>query len=163
MTAQAPEKLLYKGEELTLCSEPLGPFLEFSGSTVKFDARCTALWRGYVGTWSIENDRLYLVALKGSVITDDEISEVGLEALFPDYPDGVFAHWFTGELRCPSGALLNYVHGGYGSTYERDLFLRVQRGVLLDERTVINGQAEPDAPQDYLLAGITTFGQSRND
>ena len=163
MTAQAPEKLLYKGEELTLCSEPLGPFLEFSGSTVKFDARCTALWRGYIGTWSIENDRLYLVALKGSVITDDEMSEVGLDALFPDYPDGVFAHWFTGELRCPSGALLNYVHGCYGSTYEKDLFLRVQRGVVLEERIVVNGQAEPDAPQDYLLAGMTTFGQSHND
>ena len=163
MTAQAPEHLLYKGEELTLCSEPLGPFLEFSGSTVKFDARCTALWRGYVGTWSIENDRLYLVAIKGSVITDDEMSEVGLDALFPDYPDGVFAHWFTGELRCPSGALLNYVHGGYGSTYEKDLFIRVQRGVVLEERVVVNGQAEPDAPQDYLLAGMTTFGKSHND
>ena len=93
MTAQAPEKLLYKGEELTLCSEPLGPFLEFSGSTVKFDARCTALWRGYVGTWSIESDRLYLVKLCAYV--DDaancEVLELGLEVLFPDYPDGVCA------------------------------------------------------------------------
>jgi hypothetical protein len=165
MTAQFSEHLIYQGKELTLCSEPLGPFLQFSGSTVKFDARCTALWRGYVGTWSIENDRLYLVKLCAYV--DDavncEVLEFGLEILFPDYPDGVFAHWFTGELRCPSGALLNYVHGGFGSTYERDLFFRVQRGVVLEERTVVNGQAEPDATQDYLLAGMTTFGQSHND
>jgi hypothetical protein len=121
----------------------LGLFLQFSGSTLKFQYTCTALWRGYVGTWSIENDRLYLVKLSGNVVTDGQEHAVGLKALFPDYPDGVFAHWFTGELRCPSGALLNYVHGGYGSTYERDLFFRVQRGVVLEERLVVNGQAEP--------------------
>lgn len=163
MTAQCSENLIYQGKELRLCAEPLRPFLEFSASTVKFHADCTALWRGYIGTWSIEHDRLYLVALKGSVLTDNVLREVGLDALFPDYPDGVFAHWFTGELRCPSGALLNYVHGGFGSTYEKDLFLRVQRGVVLEERIVINGQAEPDATQDYLLAGMTSFGQSHND
>ena len=75
----------------------------------------------------------------------------------------VFAHWFTGELRCPSGALLHYVHGGYGSTYESDLFLRVQRGVVLEERTVVNGQAEPDASKEYLLAGMTTYGRPDED
>jgi hypothetical protein len=28
MTVQTPEKLLYQGETLTLCSELLGPFME---------------------------------------------------------------------------------------------------------------------------------------
>ncbi len=163
MTAQFSEHLIYQGKELTLCTQPLGPFLKFSGSTLKFEATCTALWRGYVGTWAIENDRLYLVKLSGSVVADGQEQEVGLEALFPGYPDGVFAHWFTGELRCPSGALLNYVHGGYGSTYELDTFFRVQRGVVLEERTVVNGQAKPDAPQKYMLAGMTTFGKSEKD
>ena len=163
MTAQFSENLLYQGEELDLCAEPLGPFLEFSGSTLKFHATCTALWRGYVGTWSVENDRLYLVKLYGSVEVDGEEREVDLGALFPDYPDGVFAHWFTGELRCPSGALLNYVHGGYGSTYEKDLFLRVQRGVVLEERVVVNGRAKPDATPKHMLAGKTTFGKGDQD
>lgn len=144
MTAQFSEHLLYQGQELTLCTTPLGPFLQFSGSALKFQYTSTALWRGYVGTWSIENDRLYLVRLWGNVVTGGQEHDVGLEALFPDYPDGVFAHWFTGELRCPSGALLNYVHGGYASTYERDLFFRVWRGVILEERLVINGQAEQE-------------------
>ena len=163
MTAQFAEKLLYQGQELTLCAEPLGPFLEFSGSTVKFCANCSALWRGYVGTWAIENDRLYLVKLSGNVVTDGQEHEVGLEALFPGYPHGVFAHWFSGELRCPSGALLNYVHGGFASTYEKDLFLQVRRGVVLQERVVVNGQGEPQAPQEYLLAGMTTFGKPPKD
>lgn len=132
-----------------LCSEPLGTFLENSGSTVKFHGTSTALWRGYVGTWSIEADRLYLTGLQGHVLKDGRELEVELDALFPDYSKGVFAHWFTGELRCPSGQRLNYVHGGFNSTYERDLFLRVQRGVVVEERNVVNGVAVASAAGDF--------------
>lgn len=163
MTAQFTENLIYQGQKLTLCAEPLGPFLEFSASTVTFQAPHTALWRGYVGTWCIENDRLYLVKLDGHRETESGVLEVGLEALFPDYPDGVFAHWFTGELRCPSGALLRYVHGGYGSTYEQDMFLRVQRGVVVEERVVVNGQAEPGASKGYGVALWTVFDDQKED
>ena len=163
MTAQFSEKLIYQGKELTLCAEPLGPFLESAASALKFHAPNTALWRGYVGTWRIECDRLYLIKLDGHMETDNGVCEVGLDALFPDYPDGVFAHWFTGELRCPSGALLRYVHGGYGSTYEQDLFLRVQRGVVIEERAVVNGQAEPGASTDYRVALWTVFDHQKED
>jgi hypothetical protein len=141
MTAQYSENLIYQGQEYMLCSEPLGHFLENSGATLKFHSPHTALWRGYVGTWAIEADRLYLTGMLGHVLRDGKVLEVGLEALFPDYPEGVFAHWFTGELRCPSGERLKYVHGGFNSTYERDRFLRVQRGVVVEERNVINGVA----------------------
>lgn len=149
MTAQFSEKLIYQGQEHMLCSEPLGNFLENSGSTVKFHGTSTALWRGYVGTWTIEADRLYLTGLRGQVLKDGKSLEVGLDALFPDYPKGVFAHWFTGELRCPSGQRLKYVHGGFNSTYERDLFLRVQRGVVVEERNVVNGAAVASAAGDF--------------
>lgn len=157
MTDQFSESLIYQSSEYNLCTEPLGPFLESSASTVKFHGSSTALWRGYIGTWAIENERLYLVKLSGRVEATDGKREVGLEALFPDYPDGVFAHWFTGVLRCPAGALLRYVHGGFGSTYERDLFIPVQRGVVKGERWVVNGVADPDAPDDYFVAGSYHF------
>lgn len=162
MTAQYAEVLQHQGEKRTLCSQPLGSFLASCASTLKFRATNSALWRGYVGTWSIENDRLYLVGLRGCVATDGVMREVGLDALFPGYPDGVFAHWFTGELRCPSGALLRYVHQGYHSVYEKDLFFRVQRGVVLEERVVVNGQAEAGASQSYVLAALTTFGHEHD-
>jgi hypothetical protein len=159
MTAQISEELIYQGKTLTLCSEPLGPFLKYSASPFKFYANCTALWRGYVGTWSIQADRLYLVKLAGTVQTDDgTIKPVGLVDLFPNFPEGVFAHWFTGLMRCPDGALLHYVHGGYYSTYERDVFFHVEKGIVLAQCTQINGQAEPGALQHYTLAGMTTFG-----
>jgi hypothetical protein len=159
MTAQIPETLHHKGLELTLCDEPLGPFVSNNHLSLKFVARSTALWRGYVGTWAIEEGRLYLIKLSGSVEVNDENQEVGLEALFPKYPDGVFAHWFSGELRCPQGGLLKYVHGGYGSVYEEDLCIDVLKGVVTGERTVRNGTAAPQVPQSYGVRAATIFGK----
>jgi hypothetical protein len=143
MTAQATEILLFEGEELSLCNEPLVYFLDNQQPPVKFMSPHTALWRGYIGTWSIEGERLYLKSIKATII--DEVSggfqEAGLDAVFPGFPDGVFAHWFSGELRCARGALLKYVHGGFGSVYERDLFFKVKKGVVIDRREVVNGVA----------------------
>jgi len=144
MTSQFAERLLLRGEKLSLCTEPLAPYLESGVSRITFDAETSACWRGYEGTWAIENGRLYLVKLQGGSVTNEGWVERSLADLFPEYPDGVFAHWYTGELRCSKGQLLNYVHGGYASQYEQDLFIEVVRGVVVSERLVVNGVAEPD-------------------
>jgi len=65
MTAQIGEKLKFEGRELSMCSEPLGDYFVFSGIDPELEFTCTALWRGYVGTWEIRDDRLYLIGLKG--------------------------------------------------------------------------------------------------
>jgi hypothetical protein len=154
MTAQACEKLIYKGESLPLCAEPLRHFTAMPKQPWVQHNSCTALLRGYVGTWAIEGDRLYLKQLERGDSTGEP---VGLEHYFPGYPDGVFAHWYTGELRCYLGMRLIYRHGGFGGgTYEQDLFLQIKRGVLLGERIVRNGYpARPDAV-NCLQAGLIT-------
>ena len=144
MTAQFSETLLLRGETLALCTEPLAPYLETGASRITFDAETTACWRGYDGTWAIEGNRLYLVKLEGTSLTAVGWLKRSLADLFPDYPDGVFAHWYTGELRCTKGKLLKYVHGGYASSYEQDLFIEIVRGEVVAERIVVNGIAEPD-------------------
>jgi len=159
MTAQSSEKLVYKGETHSLCSQPLGPFVENNKLPLKFYATSTALWRGYIGTWTIESRHLYLVKLKGTIKEGEYLKDVALDALFPDYPDGVFAHWYTGTLRCPMGGLLKYVHGGYGSVYEEDLIIDISKGVVTDERVVRNGTASPDARKGYALGAATFFGE----
>lgn len=159
MTAQAAEVLMHKGEHLSLCSEPLGEFLKTIHSPIKFYAPSTALWRGYIGTWAIEGGHLYLVKLKAFVQNGEDVEDVGLSYLFPDYPDGVFAHWYSGELRCPMGEMLNYVHGGYASTYEQDLFIEVKNGVVLGERIVSNGTGTGQGEEGYKIAAMTTFGR----
>lgn len=158
MTAQISEQLHYKGQELALCAEPLGYYLKTVRKDFELEATSTALWRGYVGTWTIEKGHLYLVKLHGFRSTSAGSIEISLGDLFPDFPDGVFAHWYSGEARCPMGGLLEYVHGGYASTYERDLFLRFDKGRLISERIVENGLADPNASQGYQVGASTTFG-----
>jgi hypothetical protein len=158
MTAQVSEKLIYKGQELNLCAEPLNTYLETIRGDLKFVAHSSANWRGYVGTWCIEDKRLYLAKLSGTVREGESERSIELGFLFPDYPDGVFAHWFTGELRCVQGGLLKYVHMGYSSTYEKDLFIRIQNGVVLGDREITNGVSESGNSDGYVLAAATTFG-----
>ena len=57
-----------------------------------------------------------------------------LETVFPGYPDRVFAHWYSGTLRIPQGEILKYVHMGHQSTFERDMLIDVERGVIGEVR-----------------------------
>lgn len=136
MTAQVAERLIYGEKEISLFSNPLSLFLKETG--ISFESPHTACWRGYVGTWEIIDtlgtERLYLVGLSAHK-TYEKI--VGVSDVFPGY-DKVFAHWFTGELRCPQGALLDYVHGGYASTYEYDLLMEFKQGVLVNKHAKYN-------------------------
>ena len=161
MTAQIPEKLIYKGEELNLCSTPLEPFFQNTRFPRRLASTSTALWRGYVGTWSIEDGRLYLTDIHAHIDVPDEPEyvEVGMKELFPYATDGVFAHWFTGDLRCSMGALLEYRHMGFMSTYEKDLFILVKRGVVQQEHLVVNGVAPPDASQHHVIAAQYISGK----
>lgn len=159
MTAQISEKLIYKGERLNLCTNPLEIYLSSVPPAVPFCSTSTALWRGYTGTWTIEGGRLYLVKLAGTIRHADGIENVGLSHLFPDYPDGVFAHWYSGELRCPMGEMLKYVHGGYGSSFEQDLFIELKNGVVISERVASNGEGTGKGSSGYVVGAMTTFGK----
>jgi hypothetical protein len=157
MTAQATEKLVYKGEILSLCCEPLQYFPGMPEQPWVEQISCSALMRGYIGTWAIESNCLYLKHLEKD---NEKCPPRGLDHYFPGYPDGVFAHWYTGELHCVLGERLIYRHGGLGGgLYEQDLFLRVQRGLVLGERIVRNGYpAQPG--KNSLQAGLITVEES---
>jgi hypothetical protein len=155
MTAQIAEQLIYEGNRVNMCSEPLGDYFYLGGERPVFADVCTALWRGYVGTWEIINDRLYMVELQGTL---DDGSGATLETVFPGYPEQVFAHWYSGSLRIPQGKLLEYVHMGYGSTYERDVFLDLKKGVVVGKRVQTNGVSDDaGAPEGYGVSAMTTF------
>lgn len=159
MTAQISEKLIYEGQNLSMCTNPLEDYFAMGGDRPRFESNCTALWRGYVGTWKIVDGRLYLIKLLGDLEGGGEAS---LATIFPDYHDRVFAHWYSGTIRIPQGKLLNYVHMGYGSTYERDLFLEFEKGVLTYTRMRQNGHAEGDSgPEGYEIGGMTVFPRGK--
>ena len=158
MTAQVPEKLIYQGKTYSLCEVPLNCALSSIRISHSFSAPSTALWRGYVGTWTIEQDRLYLTDITGHVVRGEQWHQLGMVQIFPEFPNGLFAHWYTGELRVPIGRLLSYRHSGFASTYEFDLFLRFDRGVFQDRRMITNGIGDPKQKSGYQIGALTTIG-----
>lgn len=135
MTAQIKEKIILNGEQYLMYSEPLEPYLIRLNEKVKFDYRTTGCWRGYIGTWTLKNNRLYLIDLEGTKYDSESKSyrEVGIEYLFLNQ-EAVFAKWFSGQLEICDGELIN-TWTTYADPYENILYLKFEKGVLTDFRT----------------------------
>jgi hypothetical protein len=140
MTAQAGDILIYKSKKYSMATEPLESYFDLVGSRPELVSPMTNCWRGYFSTWKIKYKKLFLVHL---VCFVDDSKPVRMEYLFPDQKE-VFAGWFSGEIRVPQGKLLKYIHMGYASTFEKDLFLDFKYGVLVGTRVVENKIPEND-------------------
>ena len=96
MTLQIREKLTYNGEVYEMFDEPLRSFLykydieRLNRTQTIFSTNC---WRGYVGHWAIEDDKLYL----GELDCLELPRRNALDALFPGQQK-VFAEWFSGSI-----------------------------------------------------------------
>lgn len=154
MTAQIPESILIDGRPRSMGTEPLEGYFAQTGIRPSFEAICTALWRGYVGHWEIAHGRLHLLRIDARYADGREAT---LADFFPEHPERVFAHWYSGTLRIPEGEMLDYVHGGYGSTFERDRLIHVARGVVTSTHVRTNGVA---AETDDTIAEYRTFGMT---
>lgn len=131
-TAQFPDVLIYEGKQYQLFSNPLESYYKAHGlPRPKFQAWHTANYRGYVATWEIDNDVLYLKKIRAKI--DGHM--VGLNYLFPDNSGKVEARWFQGFLRVPMGAVL---HQGYTSVYERDLIITIKAGKVVGKEFIDN-------------------------
>jgi len=72
----------------------------------------------------------------------------------------VFAHWFTGRLRAPQGKMLQYIHMGFNSTYEFDLLIEIDRGVVTRTKLKSNGMSDDgDTLEGDRVGGWTNFGR----
>lgn len=135
MTAQFTEILVYEGKEVRMCSTPLSTYFHLAKIDDPFKSENSALWRGYVGTWEIINDRLYLIGIYGHL---KDGKKATLEYFFPGFPFRVFAHWCNHLLRIPQGNILKYIHMGFSTIYESNLFIKMNNGVVINTYTVKN-------------------------
>lgn len=142
MTAQIAELLRYEGGDMAMFTTPLDDYFKSTGVDPGFRFDNTALWRGYLGKWEIRDGRLYLFDLCGTM---KDGTEASLATFFPDSPMCVFAGWYTGELRIPQGRMLDYMHRGFKTTFEMDLLISVERGVVTGTTVRHNGKATDEA------------------
>ena len=81
-----------------------------------------------------------------------------MDYLFPG-EDKVLADWFSGEIRIPHGEMIRYVHMGYASVYEKELFLRFVNGKYVSCREIDNTRLKDDknAIAEREIDGIGEF------
>jgi hypothetical protein len=139
-TAQAPDRIIYNGKEYKLHSNPLEAyFKKFPDKRPKADIMSTGLWRGYIATFEFIDKSLYLkdiqieVRKKGGKNSFDTEWKSVVSEISPGNGK-LKIDWLTGILVIPFGEIVNYVHMGYGSTYENYILLEVSGGELKKEK-----------------------------
>ncbi len=138
-TAQYPDKIIYQGKEYSLHSNPLESFFEkHPERKPRGGVMSTALWRGYVATFEVRDGQLFLkdieIQVQDSTSTDfDTVWKSVRAKVFPNQAE-IKIDWLSGLLVIPHGKLVNYVHMGYGSTYENYILLEVDKGDVKQER-----------------------------
>jgi hypothetical protein len=135
MTAQFGERLKYEGEDVTMATTPLDQYFREIGVAPPFVVDCSALWRGYIGSWEIRSNRLYLLSLMGRL---EDGSDINLGKIFPNTSGIVFANWYSGKIRVPRGKRLTYVHQGFASTYEQEIIIQVKNGEVVSTEKISN-------------------------
>ena len=148
-TAQAPDILKHDGKTYHLQSNPLGELLRTTGIQLpQPDVVSSGLWRGYIATWSIRDNKLYLDdvrvptrAYARSDAPQEKRFRSAMEHMFQSSQPKV-ATWFTGHLIVPTGELVDYAHMGYASTYSSYMVATVVKGAVRQLRNMNQQQFE---------------------
>lgn len=159
-TAQEPDMLIYNDKTYDLFSNPLEDFYSQNKSKrpklwIEPNSTSSGNWRGYIATWEIIDDKLYLSKIDSwfcnwRIRTKTGCRQVTLRDLFgAKVIDGkVLASWVSERLRVPDGKQLKYVHSGYASIYERDIIFDVAAGKIIKQETIDNTKRELPSDQE---------------
>ena len=99
VTTQVPDCLMRQGVEFPILSEPLDPYIRMTDVNLHSpDVWNSSCWRGYIASWEVLDDHLYLVGIEGISAS----YPLSLESLFPGFDQRVFAHWFSGTVIVPA-------------------------------------------------------------
>lgn len=179
-TAQVPDRIIFDGETHPLFSNPLDDYWKRPQDKPELfseGAMSTGNWRGYVATFELRDDTLWLNKIEKEYDNDQADKDdhrnswvmrvIPAYKVFPmeDYP--IKATWYSGVLRIPQGEQLRYVHMGYQSTYERELIFVIEHGQVVESHVIDNagknlyrsqsdlefcaiGNAELDASGDWI-------------
>jgi len=138
-TAQYPNKIIYNGKEYKLYSNPLENYFEkYPYHRPQKIVIPNELLRGYVATFEIRDNQLYLNDIeipvskkfkKGSYVYQWE------SVLYKD--DSIKVDWMTGFLVLPKGQIIyNNEQIGYGAIFDYYILLEFDRGNFVKEKTL---------------------------
>lgn len=144
MTMQMPDAVIYNDvtyETGAYCADLFMPYLE--KHHIELFANCSAIWRGYIATWKIENGMLYLVEIYANVVgaqsqghikySENTIyrllsdEAVGMDYFFPNQSK-VFAEWYSGNMP------IHYENASKGEF--KYLIFKVDKGHIIGQEQV---------------------------
>jgi len=142
MTAQIGDRIFIDNKEYALACEPLSSYLYDNKIEKLFTTVNTAYYRGYFAKWKIANGKIYLIDIESpsqikSRKGNDSDEPSAMKKLFSGQTE-VFADWVNGTLKIQSGELLEYIHMGYESLFETNIYLKFENGILIEEKTIKN-------------------------
>lgn len=94
MTKQINDILFLKGHEAMMTSLPFLPVSDHRITKVSDKLFQSACIRGYVATWEIKNNQLFLVDLRGNYKLNTK--------------EPIVADWFSGEIIVYQGRIITY-------------------------------------------------------
>ena len=112
----------------------------------------TALWRGYIGHWKIENDSLFLDSVMVGAQGGSRFVPAALNDIYASRrtPSGYFADWVSDTLRVVSGDIMRYVHMGWKSDWENEEYVVIEGGLVKGRIMYHNRVANPVAEGDAM-------------
>lgn len=126
---------------------PLSAYLAMHPNAIpESEVTSTGLWRGYIGSWSLRDQKLYLediriltsAATDADATEDDRYRSVLAETFKEKAP--IHATWFSGRLIVPTGEMVEYVHMGFASTYSSYLVVKIIDGAVIEMSRMSLGQ-----------------------
>ncbi|MDR2887010.1 MAG: hypothetical protein LBV26_03255 [Bacteroidales bacterium] len=161
-TPQIPDKIIYNGKEYRLLhNTPMENYFKKYPDKNPQKGNIpllTGLWRGYVATFEIKGNQLYLkdieVPTEGCI---DNKSYYGLSwksvlnEIFPN-TKLVKIDWMTGLLILPTGEIVEHEqrYGDY-PTYENYILLEIDKGILKKEKQVGHKEYEEFKENSVML------------
>ncbi len=151
-TRQVRDTLIMNNVKYAINQPPLGQLdsLHYCSlrDQVGFNEFFSWNFRGYVATWRVDGNKLYLDTLKtGSDKADfrDALKD------FKDSRGNVFASWFSGTVICGTGPLLCASGIGWDDLNETEVELIIKSGVVTASRHYQNKRHKGTISRDLML------------
>ena len=104
MEEHPPNTLEIDGEYFAMEGQPLEAYFALSDIPPILSPDGEGYWSGFLALWSMRGERLYLTDWQTKELSEIRIYEFRFECLFSEFANGVFAHWFSGQIHCRSVA-----------------------------------------------------------
>ena len=141
MAAQKADIIVMDGEKMELYTNPLEDYWAKGRKKRPPFYALVVCRRGYIATWKIDTDQLFLTDIEGDIenksLFSNKAKKCTLKTLFKKHgQEGVKAEWFSGKLRIPRGNMTQYEHSGYDSRFEREIIITINKGNVIKVATL---------------------------